>query len=142
MSPSFQEKLISQYPALALLVQLGYTYLTPEEALAERGGKTSGVLLEGILRAALGRMNRVVPGGGKKSVPFTEGNIGQAVQALKEMPLHEGTAVANQRAWQLLRYGIALEQVVEGDKKSHTLHYVDWEHPEQNARTTSRWNTR
>ena len=49
MPPSFQEDLISKYPALALLVKLGYTYLSPQEALAQREGKTTKVLLEGIL---------------------------------------------------------------------------------------------
>jgi len=30
--PSFKENHISQIPALQLLVNLGYTYLTPDEA--------------------------------------------------------------------------------------------------------------
>ena len=32
--PSFREQLISQIPALQLLMGLGYRYLTPGEALA------------------------------------------------------------------------------------------------------------
>ena len=47
---SFQEDHISQLPALMLLEKLGYTYLTPDEALAMRGGKTSNELLEEVLR--------------------------------------------------------------------------------------------
>ena len=42
--PSFQEDHISQIPALQFLQNLGYTYLTPEEALQLRGGKTTAVL--------------------------------------------------------------------------------------------------
>lgn len=34
--PSFKEDHISQVPALQLLVNIGYTYLTPEEAEALR----------------------------------------------------------------------------------------------------------
>ena len=44
------EKHLSQIPALQLLVELGYEYLTPAEALRERQGRMSNVLLESILR--------------------------------------------------------------------------------------------
>ena len=50
---SFKEDHISQIPALQLLQKFGYTYLTPDEALAMRGGKTSNVLLEDVLRNQL-----------------------------------------------------------------------------------------
>ena len=43
---SFKENDISQRPAIELLQKLGYQYLSPEEALTMRGGKTSNVLLE------------------------------------------------------------------------------------------------
>ena len=41
----FNEKYLSQIPALQLLVNLGFTYLPPDEALAERGGRLANVLL-------------------------------------------------------------------------------------------------
>jgi type I restriction enzyme R subunit len=47
-TPSFKEDHISQLPALQLLVAMGYTYLSQEDALQARGGRTSGVLLEDI----------------------------------------------------------------------------------------------
>lgn len=50
---SFKEDHISQIPALQLLQKLGYEYLTPEEAMEMRGGKTSNVLLEEVLRNQL-----------------------------------------------------------------------------------------
>ena len=34
--PSFREQLISQIPALQLLMAMGWQYLTPDEALALR----------------------------------------------------------------------------------------------------------
>ncbi len=89
--------------------------------MAARDGKTTKVLLEGILREALDRINEIQPGSGRKAVKFSEANLSNAVQALKDMPLHEGTTVANKKAWELLRYGKALEQTVDDDKKSHTL---------------------
>jgi len=48
-TPSFREELISQIPALQLLMGLGYEYLTPDDALAKRGGKFRNVILEDVL---------------------------------------------------------------------------------------------
>ena len=56
-TPSFKEDHISQIPALQFLQNLGYTYLSPDEALKQRGGKTTAVFLEGILRQQLQRLN-------------------------------------------------------------------------------------
>ena len=50
---SFKENDISQRPALEFLQKLGYHYLSQEEALEQRGGKTSNVLLEDVLRQQL-----------------------------------------------------------------------------------------
>ena len=43
-TPSFKEDHISQIPAIQLLQRLGYSYLTQEEALSLRGGKTTQIL--------------------------------------------------------------------------------------------------
>jgi type I restriction enzyme R subunit len=49
--PSFQEPHISQLPAIRLLQQLGYAYLSPEEVYAERRAKLRHELLgEGVTR--------------------------------------------------------------------------------------------
>ena len=51
MSPfHFNEKVLSQIPALQVLMNLGFEYLAPNEALKERLGKYGNVLLENILR--------------------------------------------------------------------------------------------
>ena len=42
-TPSFKEDHISQIPALQMLVNLGYTYLSLAEADRQRGGKTNNV---------------------------------------------------------------------------------------------------
>jgi len=58
-TPSFKEDHISQIPALQMLVNLGYTYLSPAEADRQRGGKTTNVLLEDILRKQLKEINSI-----------------------------------------------------------------------------------
>jgi len=45
----YNEKYLSQIPAIRLLINLGFESLSPAEALRERQGRTSNLLLEGIL---------------------------------------------------------------------------------------------
>jgi type I restriction enzyme R subunit len=55
----FNEKYLSQIPALQLLINLGFEYLTPDETVAARGGKLGNVILEEVLRAQLKCINRI-----------------------------------------------------------------------------------
>ena len=55
----FSEKYLSQIPALQQLINLGYQYLPPAQAMMERGGRASNVLLENILRDQLKKINRI-----------------------------------------------------------------------------------
>ena len=130
-TPSFKEDHISQIPALQMLIKLGYQYLSPGEALKLRYEKSSNVLLEDILRDQLRKINRIQYKG--KMYPFSEGNIEEGIRALKDVPLQEGYIHASQYVYDLLTLGKALEQTIEGDKKSYTLKYIDWERPENNV---------
>ncbi|MCB0855661.1 MAG: type I restriction endonuclease subunit R, partial [Bacteroidetes bacterium] len=130
-TPSFQEDHISQIPAIQMLVNLGYTYLTPEEALNLRGGKTSGILLEPALKTQLATLNQIHYK--NKYYPFSDANLNTAIQALKDYPIQEGYITASEYIYNLLTLGNSLEQSIEGDKKSFTLQYIDWEKPERNV---------
>jgi type I restriction enzyme, R subunit len=129
-TPLYQEDHISQIPALHLLQNLGYTYLTPEEALAQRGGRRSNVLLEGILAEQLRRSNVIRFKG--RTHAFSEGNIQTAVQSLKDV-VFDGLVRTNEKVYDLLRLGQSLTQIIDGNTKSFPLQYIDWEHPERNV---------
>lgn len=124
-TPSFKEDHISQIPALQMLVNLGYTYLSPAEADRQRGGKTSNVLLEDVLRKQLKEINSIRVSATKTSI-FTDDNIERGILAMKNLPMNEGYIAASEKAYNLLTLGQALEQSVDGDKKSFTLQYIDW----------------
>lgn len=130
-TPSFKEDHISQIPALQFLQNLGYTYLTPEEALELRGGKTSSVLLESILKDQLNTINSIQYKG--KTYSYADANIQSGINALKDVPLQEGLIAANESIYNLLTLGKALEQTIDGDKKSYTLQYIDWKNPHNNS---------
>src|SRR5712691_9600744 len=108
---AFQEDQISQIPALQLLQNLGYTYLTPEEALALRGGRMSMVLLESILAKQLRKINRVRFKGNE--YPFSEGNILSAIQMLKDV-VYDGLVRTNEKVYDLLCLGRSMQQSIEG----------------------------
>mgnify|MGYP000881339987 FL=1 len=59
------EKYLSQVPAVQLLINLGFEFISPAEALKERQGRASNVLLENILRRQLKEINRIRYRGGE-----------------------------------------------------------------------------
>lgn len=129
-APSFREELISQIPAIQLLINLGYTYLNPDRALAARGGRTSEVLLLDVLTRQLAQINRFEARGHTHA--FSADNIRRAVQRLKDEP-YDGLLPTNERLYSLLTLGVSLLETIDGDTKSYTLHYIDWEHPANNV---------
>jgi type I restriction enzyme R subunit len=128
---SFKEDHISQLPALMLLQKLGYTYLSPDEAMELRGGKTSSVLLEPILRKQLNAINSIQVSIGKTAL-FSSQNIENGIEAMRNIPMASGFLSGNEYVYNLLTLGKALEQSIDGDKKSFTLNYIDWKYPENN----------
>ncbi|MBE2257324.1 MAG: type I restriction endonuclease subunit R [Rhodobacteraceae bacterium] len=126
----FDEKHLSQIPVLQLLVNLGYRYLTPTQALAMRGGRLSNVLLEEVLRDSLKRLNRIQHKG--ENYLFSEENLQSAIQRLKHVK-YDGLLKTNEVVYDLLTLGVALEQSVEGAVRSFTLNYIDWKNLENNV---------
>lgn len=129
---SFKEDHISQIPALQMLIKLGYTYLSPIEALQYRWDKTTNVILEDILRRQLKEINSIKVWTTKTSY-FTDANIEAGIQALKDIPFNEWYISATERIYDLLTLGKTLEQTIDWDKKSFNLKYIDWNHPERNV---------
>ncbi|WP_310426939.1 type I restriction endonuclease, partial [Chamaesiphon sp. VAR_48_metabat_135_sub] len=133
MTPSsidLREVISSQIPALALLQNIGYTYITPAEALAHRQGKRSKVVLEDILTAQLHQLNQIEHRG--KIYPFSDANIQTAVAAISQFT-YDALYTTSEQIYDLLVLGKSLEQTIDGDKKSHTVKYIDWENPANNV---------
>ncbi|MCQ2369491.1 MAG: type I restriction endonuclease subunit R [Paludibacteraceae bacterium] len=129
---SFKENDISKQPALDLLQKLGFKYITPDEALAMRGGKLSNVLLETVLKNQLKEINSITVNYSKET-RFSEQNIENGVEAMHNIPIQNGYISANEYVYNLLTLGKAFEQNIDGDKKSYTMRYIDWENPERNV---------
>ena len=129
-TPAFTEDALSQLPALHLLQKMGWTLLTPSEALALRGGRLSEVVLRPILEKQLTAINSFEYRGQEHA--FDRSAVEEGIRALLNQD-DDGLVRSNEKVWELLRYGKAVPQTVDGDTKSFTLQYVDWKHPERNA---------
>ncbi|PHI19250.1 restriction endonuclease subunit R [Lewinellaceae bacterium SD302] len=128
--PSFREDHVSQVPALQLLINLGYEYVPPREAERLRGGRKSNVLFESVLRERLGEINDITRRG--TTHKFSEANVSAAILAVRHLPLQDGLINANAALYDLLTLGKSFEERIEGDLKSHSIHFIDWERPENN----------
>lgn len=129
-TPSFKEEYISQIPALQLLMQLGFTYLSPDEALQVRGGRLRNVVLTDVLRAWLTANNGITFKSQRHT--FSAANIDLAIQQLTDEP-YDGLIRTNEKLYELLTLGTSLKQTIEGDSKSFSLRFIDWQHPERNV---------
>ena len=128
--PSYLEKVQSQLPALQLLMQMGWEYLTPEETVNLRGGRLGSSILEPIL---LDHIRNDCHYEFKGAIhPFTENAIQNAVQALKAFRA-TGATHQNEQAYDLLCLGTSVPQTIEGDTKSFTIDYIDWKNPDRNT---------
>lgn len=130
-TPSFIEDHISQIPALQLLQNLGYTYLTPEEVLKERQDKLSNVILEDILEQHLLKFNKIQFKG--KIYPFSPASIRGAIDAIKNVPMFDGLVTTNSKIYDLLTLGKSFEESIGNDRKSFTINYIDWNNIENNV---------
>ena len=126
------EKHQSQIPALQLLVALGFTPLSQEEALSLRDSRTSNVLLEGILADQLLKINSFTHRGRRYRFDLEDAH--EAIRRLKPTPDQmRGLRRTNQDVYDLLVLGTTISQAIGGDSKSYTFRYVDWENPENNV---------
>jgi len=129
-TPSFKEDHISQIPALQLLINLGYEYLTPAEALDARGGRASNVILHKILDKKLREINKIKFR--DEVYEFSNSNINAAVDAIKNVHF-DGLVRTNEIIYDMLTLGKSFEETIQGNTKSYTLNYIDWKNIENNT---------
>jgi len=125
----FNEEYLSQIPALQLLGNLGYKILTPKECLDLRGGDYGNVILDGVLRESLKKINKINHKG--KEFLFSESNIQEAIEKIKNVKF-EGLLKTSELIYDLLTLGESFEQVIEGSRLSPQLKYIDFENIENN----------
>lgn len=129
-TPKFQEEYSAKLPALTLLTNLGWSFLSPELALAARGGKADEVVLRQVLRSELKKRTFTFAG---KSYPLSEKAIDNLIAEVCSPALNEGLLTANERLYNHLLYGISVTEFVDGKKASPTVALIDWQNPANNS---------
>jgi len=127
---SYDERYISQGPAIEVLQKLGYQYLSPEEAERMRGN-LHHVLLTTVLEEKLKELNSYEYQG--QIYNFSESNIRQAIRDLDE-PLTNGLVKTNEVIYETIMNGRSYTEFLpDGSKKSFTIQYIDWNNIENNV---------
>ncbi|MED4882347.1 type I restriction endonuclease subunit R [Bacillus smithii] len=127
---SYDERYISQVPAIEVLQKLGYQYLLPEEAERMRGN-LHHVLLTTVLEEKLKELNSYEYQG--QIYQFSESNIRQAIRDLDE-PLTNGLVKTNEVIYETIMNGRSYTEFLpDGSKKSFTIQYIDWNNIENNV---------
>ena len=130
MTPDTSENKIQQN-SINLLQSLGYKFISREENLKLRGGKSSEVLFREILTQKLGEINGYEYKG--KRYKFSQSNVLKAVDELAGVSLNEGLMVANERITNLLLLGTSLEENLEdGTRRSFSFKFIDFENLQNN----------
>ena len=126
------EKYQSQTPALQLLVALGFNPLSQDEALRLRCGRLRNVVLDDILAEQLMRINHFTHRGREYSFDLEDAH--EAMLRLKPTPDRlKGLRGTNQDIYDTLVLGTTITKSIDGDSKSYSFRYIDWDQPENNA---------
>ncbi|UCI23018.1 HsdR family type I site-specific deoxyribonuclease (plasmid) [Mesorhizobium sp. B2-1-8] len=132
MSFNAAEKYQSQIPALQLLVALGFRPLSQAEADQKRGGRQRNVTLDDVLVEQLLKINRFTHRG--QDYPFNLEDAHEAIRRLKPTPDRiKGLKGTNQDIYDTLVLGTTITKTIDGDSKSYSFKFIDWERPENNA---------
>lgn len=126
------EKHQSQVPALQLLVALGFTPISQEEALRLRGRRLRNVVLDDVLAEQLMRINGFTHRG--REYAFDLEDAHEAMRRLKPTPDRlKGLRGTNQDIYDTLVLGTTITKSIDGDSKSYSFRYIDWDRPENNV---------
>lgn len=118
----FKERIASQIPAVKLLVNSGYDYLTPNDCIEERGD-TNTVILKDTLKKSLLKINSFSHNG--EHLPLPEGLIDDAIKEIVDWN-NNNLRQDNKDLYYHLINGKGLTFFHEGDRKSAHLHFFDF----------------
>lgn len=122
-TPNSREQYSAQLPALHLLCNLGWNFLTTAQALALRGS-TREVLLKPRLIEVLQTRRYEYKG---EWYPLSPSGIDQIVRELSALSMAEGLMPANERLYGKLALGITITEFMpDGKKHQPTIHVIDW----------------
>ncbi|WP_399675938.1 type I restriction endonuclease subunit R [Serratia sp. szju] len=130
IAPKFQEEYSAKLPALALLSNLGWKYISPQQALSARAGKADQVVLNQILREQLAKRTFIFAG---KEHAISDKAIDSLVAEVNSPALNQGLITANEHLYNHLLYGISVTEFIDGKRANPTISLIDWNNPHNNS---------
>jgi len=130
---NFDEAKQSQLPFVELLLNMGYTYISSEQALKQRGGDTSNFILADIATEKLMEINGYEVGG--VHYKFSEKDVRDSIDELEHIQ-YEGLIDTAQKIYNTIMptSGGRTIKVNHGGKKvSKNFRFIDFENPENNS---------
>lgn len=129
MPKEYSERFL-QDKVIELFKNIGYEYLSPEEAFKERGGDKGNVILKNILENQMNKFNYFIYNDKKQK--FSEENIKRAINDL-DVPLINGYLTANKKITEKILKGEAYKEKVGSKSESFNIYYIDFNNIENNA---------
>jgi len=133
---NFQEEFSSKLPALTLLNNLGYMYLTPDECnkmrsqfVTSHDKASSEVILLPILRSYLEKQTFDFAG---KQHFLTGAAIDKIIHELSPS-MNVGLIAANEKLYNAMIYGISVVEFIDGKKANPTIQIIDWNNINSNS---------
>lgn len=131
MQANFDESRQSQLPAVELLINMGYQYLSTEDLRAQRREDNSKFILKDIAFESLKKINKFEYKGQK--YPFSDKNIWDAIEELEGIQV-QGLQDTAKEVYHLIMTegGKTFPVTVDGQKSSQNFRFIDFENPENN----------
>ncbi len=129
MPKEYSERFL-QDKVIELFKNIGYKYLSPEDAFKERGCDNGNVILKNILENQMNKFNYFIYNDKKQK--FSEENIKRAINDL-DVPLINGYLTANEKITEKILKGEAYKEKVGSKSESFNIYYIDFNNIENNA---------
>ena len=127
-TPQSNEQHASHIPALATLINLGWTFLPATECQALRGSQRD-VVMKPVLERVLRRRKFEFKG---QRYLLSEQAVDQVIREITTPSMAQGLMDANQSVYDMLTLGITVTEFIGGKKAQPTIHLIDWENPDNN----------
>ncbi|WP_216656103.1 HsdR family type I site-specific deoxyribonuclease [Novosphingobium sp. 1529] len=115
-----------------MLVAMGFVPLSQAKVLELRGDRLRNVVLDDIAVESFMRINRFTHKG--REYPFDLEDAHEALRRLKPTPDRiRGLKATNQDIYDTLVLGTTITKAIDGDSKSYSFRFIDWDNPTNNA---------
>ena len=131
--PNFKEEFSAKIPALTLLTNLGYQFISPDQCASMRGStelqQQRQVILVSVMRDFLAK--QLFPFAGNQH-NLSIASVDKIIQELSPA-LNEGLQGANEKLYNAMMYGISVTEFINGKKATPTIQLIDWQNINNNS---------